>query len=157
MDQSNTNETDFGDTEVPYKKPLIEMFEDLETLIENDSISNIEVVELYKSTSLALDEDCKRCDDVPEIEELRNLTKSIHEKLSDIMMSENLTSSVSTRRKRSPSFVPLMSEEGQKFKEVSLEKTHEALETADKIPKYVIGKVDVNSTILLGNYYLSSF
>ena len=45
--QNVTNVT-YGDVLVPYKKPFIELFEDLETLIENEEISNVQVVELYK-------------------------------------------------------------------------------------------------------------
>ena len=80
---TDVNETlpEYGNEETPYKKPLIEMFRDLETLIQKEEISNIEIVELYKVTSEALSKDCEICDDVPEIEELRKVTKSIHEKL----------------------------------------------------------------------------
>ena len=64
---------------------------------------------------------------------------------------------VSKRRKRSPSYIPLTSEDSQKFKEVCLERTNDALKTADKIPKNVIGMVDFNSSILLGNYRVINF
>ena len=146
--RSTTNVTvpDYGNTTVQYKKPLIELFEDLYTLIKNDEISNIEVVELYKSTSSALSEDCQICNDVQEIEELRNLTRSIHEELEKIMMSENITTSVVLKRnKRSPSFISLGSNE---FKKVALEKTSESNETAYKIPGSVLGKVGFDSIIL---------
>ena len=143
---TNVTKPPYGEEEVQYKLPLIELFQELKTLIQNDEISNIEVVELYKSTSLALSEDCILCNDTREIEELRNQTKSIHEKLTQIMLSENITSPGSTRKKRSPSFISLESE--QKFKEVALEDTSEAIKTAEKIPETVIGKIDLNSTII---------
>ena len=136
-------------TTVQYKIPIIEMLEDLENLIENDKLSNIEIDQVFKSTTMALSEDCERCDDVPEIEALRNLTHSIHETLSDIMMSEeNITTPASTRKKRSPSFIPLSSEESQRFKKVALEKTREATKMADYIPESVVGMIEFDSTIL---------
>ena len=153
--RSITNDTKpiYGEFEVPYKKPFIEFFQELGTLIQDKKISNVEVVELYKATSLALSEDCILCHDTPEIEELRNETKSIHEKLSQIMLSENITSPGSTRKKRSPSFISLESD--KKFKEIALEKTSEAIKIAKKIPDTVMGKIDFNSTIVesLGNLY----
>ena len=101
---------------------------------------------MYKATSSALSEDCLICDDVPEIEELKNLTRSIHDKLENIMMSENITTPViSKRRKRSPSFISLGSEE---FKTIALESTNKSLNAAKKIPESVLGLVDFNSTIL---------
>ena len=124
----------------------MEMFADLETLVINEQISNIEIVELYKATSEALSKDCEICNDVPEIEELRNLTRSIHEELEKIMMSENLTTSIVLKRnKRSPSFITLGSND---FKKVALEKTSESNKTADKIPDSVLGKVGFDSTVL---------
>ena len=72
------------------------MFADLETLIINEQISNIEIVELYKATSEALSKDCEICNDVPQIEELRNVTRSIHEKLEFIMISEKKRTNVSS-------------------------------------------------------------
>ena len=66
------------------------------------------------------------------------------------MMEKDIPFPVSKRRKRSPSYIPLTSEDSQKFKEVCLERTNDALKTADKIPKNVIGMVDFNSSILLG-------
>ena len=131
------------------------MFEDLETLIENDKISIVEIVELYKVTSEALNEDCRLCNDVPEIHKLRNITISIHEKLEHIMISENITSPGSTRKKRSPSFISL---ESDKVKKIVLESTREALNATHKIPESVLGKIDLNSTIIknLGNYIISN-
>ena len=134
----------YGNSTVPYKKPIIELFEEIETLIKNDSISNIEVVELFEVTTLALSEDCELCYDTPEIEELRDKTRSMHAKLSEIMMSENSTSTETSRRKRSPSFI---SQESNTFKEVALNSTTESLLTANKIPETVLGKIDVDSTI----------
>ena len=121
------------------------MFEDLEKLIENDQISIVEVVELYKVTSDALSEDCRICNDIPEIHELRNITISVHKKLENIMISENITSPGSTRKKRSPSFISL---ESDKVKKIVLESTREALNATHKIPESVLGKIDLNSTII---------
>ena len=150
---TNTNGTlpDYGNKTVQYKKPFIELFNDLEILVENDKISNIEIVELYKVTSEALSEDCEICNDIPEIEELRNVTRSIHERLEIIMISENITTPTPvSRKKRSPSFVPLDSAEGSKiFKDVVLNNTREALNVTNKIPESVKGMIDLNSTILL--------
>ena len=150
--RSITNETKplYGEHEVQYKKPFIELFQELEILVENDEISNIEVVELYKVTSLALSEDCILCDDIPEIEELRDKTRIIHNKLEKIMISENITS---TRKKRSPSFISLESD--KIFKEAVQEETSEAILVAQKIPETVKGKIERNSTIAesFGNCY----
>ena len=83
---------------------------------------------------------------VPEIEELRNLTRYIHEKLAEIMMSENNSSQVvSKRKKRSPSFISLGSNE---FKTFALKSTNESLKTANKIPESVLGLVDFDSSIV---------
>ena len=142
---SNVTLPEYGNTTVQYKKPLIEMFEDLEKLIENDQISIVEVVELYKVTSDALSEDCRICNDIPEIHELRNITISVHKKLENIMISENITSPGSTRKKRSPSFISL---ESDKVKKIVLESTREALNATHKIPESVLGKIDLNSTII---------
>ena len=99
---TNSNGTlpDYGNKTVQYKKPFIELFNDLEILVENDKISNIEIVELYKVTSEALSEDCEICNDIPEIEELRNVTRSIHERLEIIMISENITTPTLVSRKQ---------------------------------------------------------
>ena len=137
----------YGEELVQYKKPVIELFEELESLIQNEEISNVEVVELYNVTSFALSEDCVLCNNTPEIEELRNMTRSIHEQLMLIMMSENITAPVGRRKKRSPSFISLDSD---RFREVALESTGESLKIAHKIPETVWGKVDFNSTIRLG-------
>ena len=100
------------------------------------------MVELFKVTSLALSEDCILCDDIPEIEELRIKTRSIHDKLQHIMLSENITT---TRKKRSPSFISLESD--KIFKEAVQEETSEAILVAQKIPETVKGMIEQNSTI----------
>ena len=143
---TNVTKPPYGEEEVQYKIPLIDLFQELKTLIQNDEISNIEVVELYKATSEALSEDCILCNTTQEIEELRNQTKSIHKKLTQIMLSENITVPGSARKKRSPSFISLESDEI--FKDVALEKTIEATQTAQRIPETVMGKIDYNSTIV---------
>ena len=92
-----------------------------------------------------MNEDCGICNDTVEIEELRNMTRSIHERLSDIMMSENITTPTPERRwKRSPSLISLDSE---KFEVIATNLTHEALKTTEKIPENVTAKVDTISTI----------
>ena len=143
----------YGENEVQYKIPLIELFQELETLLKNDEISNIEVVELYKATSSALSEDCKLCSNTTEIEELRKQTQSAHEKLTQIMLFENITFPGSLRKKRSPSFISLESD--KIFKEAALEDTNEAIKMANKIPDTVMGMIDLNSTIVesLGKCY----
>ena len=53
------SDSDFGDTAVEYKQPLIDMFEDFKKRVENNELSNTEITNFYKSITLALNEDLK--------------------------------------------------------------------------------------------------
>ena len=129
--RSLQNETDeFGDTEVPYKLPFIQMFEDLVTLIEKDDISDIDVVELYKVTFYVLREDCMLCDNSKEIGELKKQVKLTHRKLKELLKSKGITVE-------------------DEFKKTALQKTRETLIITDKIPANLTAKVDSNSTIAI--------
>ena len=134
------NGTEEEDVEVPYKQSFIEMFEDLKSLIIEDEISNIDVVEFYKVTYFILREDCMSCDYSKEMEELRDETISIHRSLKKLMKSETNTFEESNRMVRTS----LVSRE---FKRIALQNTREVLITTDKIPKNLTAKVDSNSSV----------
>ena len=60
-------------------------------LIENDEISDIDVVELYKVTYFALKEDCVLCNNDETIVTFRDEARDAHRRLKHIMKSENIT------------------------------------------------------------------
>ena len=75
--KNNANIT-YGTVEVPYKFPLLAMFKNIEAAIIADEISHLDVVEMYRVTSLALREDCEICNDSKELRKLKQLS-SIHQ------------------------------------------------------------------------------
>ena len=60
----------YGEVDVPYKVSFMEMLEDIKTMLENDEISDTDVVEIFKMTSDATKEDSKLCNNSLEIEEI---------------------------------------------------------------------------------------
>ena len=140
-----TNQTAYGEVEVPYRQPYIEMFEDLVQLINNDEISLIDVVELFKVTYFALKEDCILCSNNTEIAKLRDETKRIHQKLKYIVKSENITLhdlDLETRLAGS-------SKVYEKFKKTARKSAKKALKTTEEIPVNLTAKVDYNSAIAI--------
>ena len=140
-----TNKTTYGEVEVPYRQPYIEMFEDLVELINNDEISHIDVVELFKVTYFALREDCILCSNNTEIAKLRDETKRIHQKLKYIMKSENITLDdldLGTRFAGSSKLY-------EKFKKTARKSTKKALKTTKEIPANLTAKVDYGSSIAI--------
>ena len=142
--KSSQNETSvsYGEAEVPYKQPYIELFGDLKKLLIYDEISHIDVVELYKVIHFALREDCILCNNNKEIEELRNQTKIIYKKLRFIMKSENITLNDTDIFGRTFSL-------SDKFMKAALKNTEKALKTTEKIPANLTAKVDYNSAIYI--------
>ena len=90
-DNSSTTYND-GMIEVPYKNSFLEMFKDIENGILADDITELDLVELYRITSLVIEEDCGVCDHSPEIEELRNFTMTVHGILENLIGSDQFRS-----------------------------------------------------------------
>ena len=62
----------------PYKLPFMEMFNDIEVLLNNDGLSETDVVALYKTISDVTREDCTTCNNNPELNELSIFTDEVH-------------------------------------------------------------------------------
>ena len=113
----------YGTVEVPYKFPLLEMFKNIEAAIIADEISHLDVVEMYRVTSLALREDCEICNDVEEIKKLRDYTMSVHKTLKKLLDSI-------------------------KFKDTAIDLTNKAHKKTDRISESVKTMVDPSSDII---------
>ena len=112
-----------GMIEVPYKNSFLEMFKDIENGILNDDITELDVVELYRITSLVLEEDCGVCDHSPEIEELRNFTMHVHGILESLIGSDQ-------------------------FQSVALEETNRTRTKIEELPETLKAQVHSSSPIL---------
>ena len=71
------NYLEYGSVEASYKDPYLDMFNDLEALLNGDGISERDVVELYRSISDATREDCETCDNSPELNDLSIFAASV--------------------------------------------------------------------------------
>ena len=76
---------EYGSVEAPYKLPYLEMLNDLEVLLKGDGISDLDVVELYKITSVATREDCTICNNSPELNSLSIFTDKVHVELKKLI------------------------------------------------------------------------
>ena len=139
----NDERATYGEAVVQFKQPYIDVFEDLKKLLTDDEISQIDVVGIYKVTHFALREDCILCTNIPEMEEFRDKTREIYQKLRHMMKSENITIDdieIPSRTSKRLS---------EKFRNAALKNTLKALEAAQKIPANVTAKVDYNSSIAI--------
>ena len=75
--QVTINYLEYGSVEASYKDPYLDMFNDLEALLNGDGISERDVVELYRSISDATREDCETCDNSPELNNLSIFAASV--------------------------------------------------------------------------------
>ena len=147
--QATTTTTD---VEVPYRDSFIKMLKDVKDLIENDEISDIDVVELYKVTYFALKEDCELCNNDETIVKFRDRARNAHRHLKYIMKNEDITfndvHNIFGRNLRKPL--------SEKFKKMALKKTRKVLETAGKISANLTAKVDASSPLALASFNLTT-
>ena len=77
----------YGSVEGPYKIPFLEMFNDIDVLLNIDGISDYDVVDLYKRTSVLTREDCIICNNSPELNSLSIFTDNVHLELEKLIGS----------------------------------------------------------------------
>ena len=65
-----TGGVEYGSVEALYKLPFLEMFNDIEVLLDNGGISDLDIVALYKIISDVTREDCTICNNNPELNDL---------------------------------------------------------------------------------------
>ena len=76
---------EYGSEEALYKLPFLEMFNDIEVLLNGDGISDLDVVALYKSISDVTREDCTICNNNPEINDLSIFAEEVHATLKKLV------------------------------------------------------------------------
>ena len=113
----------YGDVDVPYKVSFSEMLEDIQVMLEEDEISDSDVVEIFKMTAEATREDSKLCNNSLEIEEISNLTESFYLELKHLIGSEE-------------------------FNSVALDKTSQTNAMFESLPDSLLGRVETNSDVL---------
>ena len=130
--RSDLNQTDdsvqkptYGEVDVPYKVSFMEMLDDIKTMLENDEISDTDVVEIFKMTSDATKEDSKLCNNSLEIEEISNLTESFYLQMKNLIGKEE-------------------------FNAVALNMTIQTNTVFESLPETLLGRVETNSDILSG-------
>ena len=127
MTRKNNNGIEYGSVEVDYKIPFLEMFDDIKVLLEGDAISDLDVVDIYKRTSVVTREDCTCtiCNNSPELNDLSIFTEKVHEELTKLL--ETLL-----------------------FKQKAIMKTIETKKNVQNLPKSLKIKVEPTSSILGG-------
>ena len=115
----------YGEVDVPYKVSFMEMLEDIKIMLENDEISDTDVVEIFKMTADATKEDSKLCNNSLEIEEVSNMTQSFHLQLKNLIGKEE-------------------------FNSVALNMTIQTNAVFESFPETLLGRVETNSAILSG-------
>ena len=85
--QGKRTKRDTGLVEAPYKIPFLEMFNDIDVLLNIDGISDYDVVDLYKRTSVLTREDCIICNNSPELNSLSIFTDNVHLELEKLIGS----------------------------------------------------------------------
>ena len=100
-------ELESGFVEVQYKLPFLEMFDDLSFLLNSDppGTTDLDVVEIYKMTSLATREDCILCNNSTEIDQLSSSTKTIYEELELLIGDPTFMTKAKTRTEETNSIV----------------------------------------------------
>ena len=94
-------------------------------MLENDEISDTDVVEIFKITSDATREDSKLCNNSLEIEEISNLTESFYLQMKNLIGKEE-------------------------FNAVALNMTIQTNAVFESLPDTLLGRVETNSDILSG-------
>ena len=64
-----------------YKLPFLEMFNDIEVLLNNDGLSQMDVLALYKTISDVTREDCEVCNNNPELNDLSIFAAKVRKEL----------------------------------------------------------------------------
>ena len=114
---------EYGSVEAPYKLPYLEMLNDLEVLLKGDGISDLDVVDLYKKTSVATREDCTICNNSPELNSLSIFTDKVHVELKKLIGT-------------------------LQFKQKAIDKATETKNIVQNLPESLKIKVEPKSTIL---------
>ena len=130
----STKQSEHGSIEVPYKTPILDVFRDLEGLVQGNQISELDVVNLYKSTSEATLEDCRICNNQPDLEQLSIFMERVYMDLHKMMGEKN-------------------------FKTTAIEKTRETYDQTQRVPSSITTLVEETSSIMdsvnSGKFYAS--
>ena len=94
-----------GFVEVLYKLPFLEMFDDLSTLINSAQIDDLDVVEIYKMTSIATRDDCERCNNSTEIDQFSISTKTTYEELESLIGKVEFMTTAKTRTQETSTMI----------------------------------------------------
>ena len=119
----NPGDVEYGSVEAPYKIPFLDMFDDIESQLKSDGISDRDLVDLYKEISVVTREDCAICNNSPELNILSNFTEKVHEELKNIIGTVQ-------------------------FRPKAIEKTTETKNLVQNLPDSLKIKVEPNSSIL---------
>ena len=114
---------EYGSVEAPYKDPFLEMFNDIDALLKSDGISEVDVVDLYRKTSVVTREDCTICNNSPELNSLSIYTDEVHVELGKLIGT-------------------------LQFKPKAIEKTTETKDIVQNLPISLKIKVEPKSSIL---------
>ena len=123
LTRNNNNGIEYGSVEVDYKIPFLDMFDDIKVLLEGNAISDLDVVDIYKRTSVVTQEDCIICNNSPELHDLSIFTDRVHGELTKLLGT-------------------LL------FKEKAIMKTTETKKNVQNLPKSLKIKVEPTSSIL---------
>ena len=121
--RKNPEGIEYGSAEALYKLPYLEMFNDIVALLKGGGISDLDVVELYKITSVATREDCTICNNSPELNSLSSFTDKVHMELEKLIGTFQ-------------------------FKQKAIEKTTETKNIVQNLPETLKIKVEPKSSIL---------
>ena len=81
----NRTDIEYGSEEAPYKTPFLDIFRDLERLISGGFISDLDVVNIYRSISETTRDDCTICNQQPDLDRLSNFTYNVSEILRPLI------------------------------------------------------------------------
>ena len=119
----NNNGVQYGSVEVEYKIPFLDMFDDINVLLKGDAISDLDVVDIYKRTSVVTREDCTICNNSTDLNYFSIFTDRVHEELTKLLGT------------------PL-------FKQKAIEKTTDTKTIVQDLPESLKIKVEPTSSIL---------
>lgn len=123
QEQNITHNITYGSEPAPYKTPLLDIFRDVERLLKGDLISELDVVNVYRSISATTREDCIICNQQPDLDRLSNYTYNVSEVLRTLVGNET-------------------------FKNTAIEKTVETYSEVEELPYSIKILVENSSTIL---------
>ena len=83
--RTTENDIEYGSEEAPYKTPFLDIFRDLERLISGGFISDLDVVNVYRSISETTRDDCTICNQQPDLDRLSNFTYNVSEILRPLI------------------------------------------------------------------------